>query len=242
MTRAAALSVLDPLNQRPYSIIRSAIACARPVYPEDVSRRKKCRAARRIWNESSPVKGTPVEVYLEAHGIKVTDDLNDVIRAHPAVLHEPTNVYFPTLVAAVRDINGKFTGVHRTYLKPESNKQVQAAKPRLLGDCFGSFVQFDRLESHKMIMAPTLETALFIHQACPEYAVWSSMTRGNMKAPVPKNIREIIFCVDHDNDDDPHNSQKMVNDAIRAHEERGQHIKLAQPPLGWRFQDMYSAE
>ncbi|MDD5586002.1 MAG: hypothetical protein PHY92_03470 [Alphaproteobacteria bacterium] len=240
MTRAA-LSVLDPLNQKPYSIIRSAIACARPAYPEDVSREVKCRIARKIWKESSPVAGTPIELYLATLGVKPSDDLNNVVRAHQAVLHEPTGVYYPTLVAAVRDINGKFMGILRTYLRPEGGYWVHAQKPRMLGDCFGSFVQLDKPFGYRMALASTLETALIVHQACPELAVWSSMSRGNMKAHIPQTVKEIIFCID-DDECDPNNARRIVNDAIRAHEGRGQHIKIAHPPIGWRCQDMQPAE
>jgi hypothetical protein len=240
MTKAA-LSILNPLNQKPYSIIRSAIASARPVYPEDVSRENKCRIARKIWKESSPVVGTPVEDYLAALGIKLSDGLNNILRAHQAVLHEPTRVYYPAMIAAVRDIDGKFMGILRTYLRPEGNYWVKAEKPRMLGDCFGSFVQLDKLESYKMVLASTLETALVVHQACPEITVWSSMSRGNMKAPVPQTVKEIIFCMEDDGQD-PTNAQKIINDAIRAHEGRGQHIKIAHPPAGWRFQDMWPTE
>ncbi len=245
MTRAV-LSFNQTRLQRPYSIahsnrssarwncpdsaVRSAIASARAVYPEDVSRERKRKLACKIWAESAPLAGTPGEAYLAALGVKLTDGLNDVLRMHQAVLHEPTRVYYPALIASVRDAAGQFRGVLRTYLRPEGTGWERFEAPRMLGDCFGAFVQLSNPESFRIVLASSLETALIVRQACPEVPVWSSMTRGNMKAVLPLWAKEIVFCVEED-EFDPLNARRIVNDAIRAHEDRGQHVRLAKPPV-----------
>ena len=84
-------------------------------------------AARRLWRMSQPIHDTFAETYLRSRGITYLHDCG-CLRFHPncwyrADKDEPpgTPEAFPALIAAVRDGDGKLTGVHRTWLAPELN-------------------------------------------------------------------------------------------------------------------------
>jgi hypothetical protein len=82
--------------------MRAAIMSARPVLKNDVSRERKYLAACKIWDESDPIDGSVADVYLTGIGVRLSTCTAHFLRFHPAVLHEPTRVYYPTLLAAVR--------------------------------------------------------------------------------------------------------------------------------------------
>ena len=66
-----------------------------------------------IWNQTEPVSGTVVEIYLRNRGIELP--LPDVLRFHPALKH-PTGAFLPTMVALITDGNNQPVAIHRTFL------------------------------------------------------------------------------------------------------------------------------
>jgi len=221
--------------------MRSLIMSARPVLPDDVSRERKYLAACKIWEESAPIDASLAEVYLASLGVLPSKCSAQFLRFHPAVLHEPTRVYYPTLLAAVRDEKGFFVGIHRTYLRPEGRRWVQAEKPRMLGNCFGSFIQLASPKTFKLILAVDLEMALAVQQVCPDVPVWATMSLGNMKSTVPPTVKEIILCIEDDHEDRA-TAHKIILDAVREHTVRGQRILIARIPMGSRLRDILASE
>jgi len=210
---------------------------------DDAARRHKREVAQKIWNESLIAPRSLVERYLFTKGLFFDGPLPENLRFHPNLYHEPRRSYFPAMVAKAEDLQGKFAGIHRTYLTPDG---LNIAKPstggarRMLGDCFGSYVHLREGNPNKVVIAECIESALTIAQACPEYTVYSSMALGNLKAPVPEGAEEVILCADGNNNS-PHMAERILMEAARKHSSRGHRVLLARAPLGMDFNDMFLA-
>ena len=95
-------------------------------------------------------------------------------------------------------------------------------------------------QGNRLAIAEGIETALSIMQACPDYGVWSAMSLGNMKAPVPKSVTEIVLCADGDNKD-PRMADRILREAADEHIARGHTVLIAHPPQGMDFNDLLTA-
>src|SRR5216684_3549601 len=94
-------------------------------------------AARRLLVMSYPLAGTIAETYLQTRGIAITPDLKQ-LRFHPRCFYRITdeatgaNHYevWPALLATITDLDGKVTGVHRTWLDPSGQRKAPVSSPR----------------------------------------------------------------------------------------------------------------
>ncbi len=102
-------------------------------------------AARRLFAASRPIRGTLGDAYLRARGIVLSRDDQRPLRLHPRCFYRLDEAApkqaFPAMIARVTDAAGAVTGVHRTWLSPQTPPAVldRRALGRLLGHgvCFG---------------------------------------------------------------------------------------------------------
>ena len=99
-------------------------------------------AARRLLAMSKPIAGTLAERYLAGRGI--------ILTAHERALRFHSGCYYrdlatgetqtlPALIAAVTSLDGRITGLQRTWLAPDGNGKAQIADPRRsLGHLLGN--------------------------------------------------------------------------------------------------------
>lgn len=210
--------------------VRLILNSARPLLPDNLARRSKVLAAKNIWKQSRSEPTPPAESYLHRLGWTFTVPLPQDVRFHSAVLFEPTREKFPAMISAVRNRDGGFVGIHRTFLTQDGdllNKPSGDAR-RMLGNCYGSYVQLAKATAYRLIITETVEMALLIQQACPDLPVWAAMTIGNMKSPVPSSVGEITLCIDY-NQKSPDIASKLLMDAAREHIGRGTTVLLAEP-------------
>jgi hypothetical protein len=227
-----------------HKAIRHVLASARPAWPEDISRRSKILKAREIWDGSRDPYGTIVEVYLYKHAAVTARDILSRVRFNLCVLHEPTGMLLPAMIAPVYDIEGKFVGIHRTYLESDGSglaKVSNGSAQRMLGDCFGSYIQLKWPTDSRLVVTKSVEMALSIQQFCPELSVWSAMSFGNMKAPLPPSVKEVTLCADGDAEN-PANAAKMVIDATREHLKNKLRVLIARPTSAMEFGDLLRGE
>ncbi|MGB9154657.1 MAG: toprim domain-containing protein [Alphaproteobacteria bacterium] len=219
--------------------IRSAVIAARAVMPDDYSRRAKLHVARKIWDQSVPVTGSIAEAYFRQYGFVYEPGVMGHVRFNPAVLYEPTREILPALIAPVHNLEGEFVGIHKTYLASDGTGKadVKGDARRMLGKCHGSYIQLGEATGFRLVITDSLETALAIQQACPGFPVWAAMTPGNMRAPVPPSIKEIILCADGDGKNKEAN-KKLVLEAVREHLDRGVRVSLAQHLPGMNFSEI----
>ena len=95
-------------------------------------------SARRLFAMSRPIAGTLAERYLHHRGIATPQDLES-LRFHPRCYYrsgdESAPETWPAMIAAVTDLEGKITGVHRTWLDRSGRGKAPIASPRrAMGD------------------------------------------------------------------------------------------------------------
>ena len=197
--------------------LRLIIDQARPLLPHNLARNSKVLAALNIWKKcrTTPIGAT--ETHLINTGLPPNTPIPSDVRFHCSALYEPTQERFPAMVCAVRNSDGGFTGIHRTFLARNGSG---FAKPdgdarRMLGHCYGSYVQLSEATAFRLIITETVEMALLIRQSCPDLPVWAAMTIGNMKSPVPSSVGEVILCIDSEQKT-PELASKLLMDAARA--------------------------
>lgn len=164
-------------------------------------RREAIAAAREVWEQGVPAEDTLVRDYLTRRGIArhLFPRLPAALRFHPACRymvqttgHQWREVHRgPAMLAAIQGPDGKFAGVHRTWLDLDQPKgkaritdpdtgEVLATK-KSLGSKKGGAI---RLRSGgnvtRMIMAEGIETTLSAAIADPDAHIWCGIDLGNL--------------------------------------------------------------
>jgi hypothetical protein len=99
-------------------------------------------AARRLFAMSKPTAGTLAERYLAGRGILLAVR-ERALRFHPGCYYRDLvtgeTLTLPALIAAVTSLDGRITGLQRTWLDPAGNGKAQIADPRRsLGHLLGN--------------------------------------------------------------------------------------------------------
>jgi Toprim domain len=126
-------------------------------------------AARRLFAISGPIEGTMVETYLRRRGIARVHHGGSV-RFHPRCYyrsdeHVPTETW-PAMIACVTDLDGRITGVHRTWLDPDGFDRIRLGKApidtprRAMGDLLGNAVCFGAPDDDVLVAGEGIETML----------------------------------------------------------------------------------
>lgn len=174
---------------------------------DDERRQKGIQIARRMWDESTDLKGSVAERYLRARGITMPIAA-DVLRAmsrcgyYEQVNGKPTRIAeYPALIAPVRALNGDLVGLHRTYLTPDgSGKAAVECPKKMIGDIAGGSVRLCDEEDVRVTLGITegIETGLSVMQKY-EVPVWAGMsTSGVTGMRVPHFVREVMLFADND--------------------------------------------
>jgi len=159
-------------------------------------------AARRLFGISRPITGTHVEAYLRERGIA---DLHGTgsLRFHPRCYyrpdeHSPTETW-PAMIAAVTDLHGKTTGVHRTWLDPRRRDKAPIDTPRrAMGDLLGNAVRFG-IGGEVMAAGEGIETVLSIRQVLPGMPMLAALSAAHLAAILfPDTLRRLYIVRDND--------------------------------------------
>ena len=104
-----------------------------PPAPASPVPRNSPAAARRLFSASVPILGTPAAAYLRRRGITARIDW-PALRFHPRCYYRGPDTTapasFPAMIAAVTDVSGLITGVHRTWLTPDGTAKAPVSDPR----------------------------------------------------------------------------------------------------------------
>ena len=147
-------------------------------------------AARRLFAMARQIRGTLAETYLAARGIA---DLagTECLRFHPTCYyrpdrHSPTETW-PALIAAVTDLTGRITGVHRTWLDPDGFSSATLGKApldtprRALGRLRGNGVRFG-IATDILAAGEGIETVLSVRQALPDLPGIAALSATHLAA------------------------------------------------------------
>ena len=144
------------------------------------SAERRLAMAVEIWRQASPDPGL-LEQYLAARGVR-TDALREcyggvlppTLRIHRALRHFSGGRLLHTGPAMVGMVarDGRFLGVHRTWVTPEGRREIRGAKLDkqwlgLTGSMMGASIRFSR-PSRRMIVGEGIETVLAVYSRLAE--------------------------------------------------------------------------
>ena len=159
-------------------------------------------SARRLFAMSRPIGGTIVEAYLRHRGITALHGTGN-LRFHPRCYyrpgeHSPTEVW-PAMIAAVTDLDGRITGVHRTWLAPDgSDKAPIDTQRKAMGDLLGHAVRFG-VPGEVMAAGEGIESVLSVREATPRMAMAAALSAAHLAAILfPMTLRRLYIVRDND--------------------------------------------
>jgi len=151
------------------------------------------KLARKIWKAASPASGTIVEKYLQRRGITVP--VPPTLRYHRDLIHGPTGLYFPAMVAAVQNGDGAITGIHRTYLADNAHKAA-VRTPKLALAPIGTGAVRLGAAGPVLGLAEGVETALSAMQL-HQVPVWAALGSRLDRIALPETTQHIIIFGDN---------------------------------------------
>ncbi len=162
-------------------------------------------AARRLFAASRPMVRSIAEAHLRRRGIT---DLRgcDALRFHPRCYYRPneddlpdTRTAWPAMIAAVSDLSGVVTGVHRTWLDPSTwNKAPVASPRRAMGHLLGNAVRFGAAQEI-MAAGEGIETVLSLRQILPDMSMLAGLSAAHLAAiQFPPILRRLYVARDLD--------------------------------------------
>jgi len=162
--------------------------------------------ARRLLAMAYPLAGTVAETYLRNRGIAITSDLR-ALRFHPRCFYRTTNEVtgancyevWPALLATVTDLNGKVTGLQRTWLDPSGRDKAPVPSPRrALGEIAGHGVRFGTADD-VMAAGEGVETVLSVRTILPAMPMAAALSANHLAVfRPPPTLRRLYVAQDND--------------------------------------------
>lgn len=162
-------------------------------------------AARRLWAISKPIRGTTAETYLRHRGLTDFRDCTS-LRFHPRCYYRPdrddtpgVRTAWPALIAAVTDLSGAITGLHRTWLHPDGTDKAPVVTPRrAMGDLLGHGVRFGRA-GDAMATGEGVETIQSLRQVAPDLPAVAALSAAHLAALIfPPTLKRLYIVEDAD--------------------------------------------
>jgi hypothetical protein len=165
-------------------------------------------AARRLFAISQPIAGTVVETYLERRGITHVHH-GGSLRFHPRCYYRPDELLptetWPAMIACVTDLDGRITGVHRTWLDPDGFDRVRLGKApidtprRAMGDLLGNAVRFGVAEDDVLVAGEGIETMLSLRCMLPSMPMAAALSANHLAAMLlSPSLRRLYIARDAD--------------------------------------------
>jgi hypothetical protein len=163
------------------------------------------QAARRLCAASSPIAGSLVRTYLASRHIT---DLTgcEALHFHPHCWYRASEdddahvrPAWPAMIAAVTDLDGSITGVHRTWLALDGSDKAPVAHPRrAMGHLLGNGVRFGR-SGAVMMAGEGIETILSLRQAMPIMPAIAGLSAAHLAAILfPAGLKRLYVARDDD--------------------------------------------
>jgi hypothetical protein len=177
-------------------------------------------ASRRLFDASRPIAGSIVEAYLRKRALTALRGYDDTIRFHPACYYRPsaedapgTKPAWPAMIAAVTDLDGRITGVHRTWLDKAAVDKAPIAHPRrALGALLGHGVRFGAA-GEVMAAGEGIETVWSLRMAMPLMPMIAATSSAHLAAVLfPPVLRRLYVA----RDDDPAGDAALATLTQRA--------------------------
>ena len=202
---------------------RRFLSLARPEptakQPQTPVARGSPEAARRLWAMGRPIARTLAERYLSARGLKNLQSVS-ALRFHPNCYYwredaeaDDAPDAWPALLAKVTDSAGTLTGVHRTWLDPQTAEKAPLDPNRkAMGNLLGHAV---RVGSPTDILAvgEGLETMLSLRLTLAGLPIAAALSGNHLAAfDPPADLRRLYVAID--NDEAGHTAFEALTDRL----------------------------
>jgi hypothetical protein len=106
---------------------------------------------------------------------------------------------WPAMIAAVTDLDGQITGVHRTWLAPDGKDKAPIDTPRkAMGDLLGQAVRFG-VPGEVMAAGEGIESVLSVREAARDMAMAAALSAPHLAAiAFPDALRRLYIIRDND--------------------------------------------
>ena len=168
--------------------------------------RSSPEAARRLWAAGKPVRGTLAERYLRSRAITAPFGASQ-LRFHPRCYTRTDNEAepqtWPALLAAVTNLDGAITGLHRTWLDPTTGGKAPLSLPRrAMGNLLGCGVRFGPgagREAEMLAAGEGIETMLALRSVVPRLPAVAALSANHLAAlELPASLRRLYVVQDDD--------------------------------------------
>jgi hypothetical protein len=162
--------------------------------------------AQRLFRMTQPLAGTLADKYMRERGI-LRASAHAALRFHPSCYYRDLvtgrTTSYPALIAAVTDAAGAITGVHRTWLDPDSVGKAKVDSPRrALGSLLGNAVRFRfPVNASVPVVAAGegLETMLSLSHVMPDMPMVAALTANHLAAfNFPPGCQRLYIAADAD--------------------------------------------
>ena len=161
-------------------------------FTRDQETLERIAAAKEIW--ASCQVGEHLTAYLNARSITLA--VPPSLRFHPALLHTPTGLHLPAMVAAIQDSSRDIVAVQRTYLTGDCDKKADVSSPKMtLGPFLDGAVRLGPA-GEVLGIAEGIETGLSAMQFC-DVPVWAACGSRMHKVALPYCVREVHIFGDN---------------------------------------------
>jgi len=174
-------------------------------------------AAEKLYSLSRPVPGTLAETYLRRRGITAGLYVSS-LRFHPACYYRPDNEAprqsWPALLGVVTNLDGKLTGLQRTWLARDGSEKAPLVDPRrAMGHLLGNAVRFGK--PHDVMAAGEgIETVLSLLSLFPALPMAAGLSAAHLSAVLfPPSLRRLYFL--RDNDAAGHHAEARLTERCR---------------------------
>jgi hypothetical protein len=181
------------------SLPRSETQSKQPIAPGPAG---SPESARRLFAMAKPLPGTVAETYLQRRGITELQGMPS-LRFHPRCYYRPEGdsptQTWPAMIAAVTTLDGRITGVHRTWLDPSSSGKAPIETPRrAMGYLLGNAVRFGVAED-VLAAGEGIETMLSLRMALPAMPMLAALSAAHLAAVLfPATLRRLYIARDND--------------------------------------------
>lgn len=196
--------------------------------------RTRTAAAMCLWRAADSARGTSVETYLAARGIRVA--VPDSLRFHDALPH-PSGGTWPAMLALVTNgRDGTPMAVHRTFLARDGGGKAPVRPARMmLGPCGGGAVRLADAGDVTMV-GEGIETCLAAMQA-GDLPAWAALSTSGLRGlDLPEEMRDVIVLADGDLA-----GEASAEAAALRWKRQGRRVRIARAPQGMDFNDLLLA-
>jgi hypothetical protein len=164
--------------------------------------RKPTEAAARLFALTRPITDTIAETYLRGRGITANLDfpaLGFLSKCYYRDEGSDKARSLPALVARVSALDGRITGVHRTWLRADGSGKADLPEPRkALGELHGHGVRFGNADT-VLAAGEGLETMLALRSVLSNLPIVAALSAAHLGALLlPESLKRLYIACDND--------------------------------------------